>query len=309
MSANQKHSLLVVGSIAFDSIETPTGSVDDALGGSATYFSYAASFFVAPRLVGVVGEDFPEEHRRLLASRQVDTAGLVTLPGQTFRWKGRYHQDMNTRDTLYTELGVNADWKPRLPAGWELSETAFLAAGDPILQRTIIRSLDAPRATMVDTIKFFIDGSLPELRETMRHADFVALNESEARELAHTPSIARAGRALLAEGVRGAVIKLGEYGAAFMSAEDYFVAPGYPLEEVVDPTGAGDAFAGGFMGYLDAVPAVNAAEVRRAVIYGSAVASFCVEGYGPARLLTLTRDEVNARYAEFRKLTHFEAGD
>ena len=301
--------LLVAGWVAIDEIETPFAKVTGSLGGSATCAALAGALFSDVRLLAAVGEDFPAQHREQLASRGIDLAGLTVEGPLTSRWGARYHYDMNTRDTLYTELGVNADWKPRLPTGWELSETAFLAAGDPILQRAIIRSLDAPRATMVDTIKFFIDGSLPELRETMRHADFVALNESEARELAHTPSIARAGRALLAEGVRGAVIKLGEYGAAFMSAEDYFVAPGYPLEEVVDPTGAGDAFAGGFMGYLDAVPVVNAAEVRRAVIYGSAVASFCVEGYGPARLLTLTRDEVNARYAEFRKLTHFEAGD
>jgi len=301
--------LLIAGWVAIDEIETPFAKVTGSLGGSATCAALAGALFSDVRLLAAIGEDFPAQHRDQLAGRGIDLAGLTVEGPLTSRWGARYHYDMNTRDTLYTELGVNADWKPRLPAGWELSETAFLAAGDPILQRSIIRSLDAPRATMVDTIKFFIDGSLPELRETMRHADFVALNESEARELAHTPSIARAGRALLAEGVRGAVIKLGEYGAAFMSAEDYFVAPGYPLEEVVDPTGAGDAFAGGFMGYLDAVPAVNAAEVRRAVIYGSAVASFCVEGYGPARLLTLTRDEVNARYAEFRRLTHFEAGD
>ncbi len=301
--------LLIAGWVAIDEIETPFAKVTGSLGGSATCAALAGALFSDVRLLAAIGEDFPAQHRDQLAGRGIDLAGLTVEGPLTSRWGARYHYDMNTRDTLYTELGVNADWKPRLPAGWELSETAFLAAGDPILQRSIIRSLDAPRATMVDTIKFFIDGSLPELRETMRHADFVALNESEARELAHTPSIARAGRALLAEGVRGAVIKLGEYGAAFMSAEDYFVAPGYPLEEVVDPTGAGDAFAGGFMGYLDAVPAVNAAEVRRAVIYSSAVASFCVEGYGPARLLTLTRDEVNARYAEFRRLTHFEAGD
>ena len=204
---------------------------------------------------------------------------------------------------------MNADWRPVLPVGWEHSRTAFLAAGDPLLQRRIIGDLSSPRSTMVDTIKFFIDGALAELKETLRHADFVALNEGEAREIAGTPSIARAGRNLLASGVQGVIIKLGEYGAALISEDDYFVAPGYPLEEVVDPTGAGDAFAGGFMGFLDTVVTVNAAEVRRAVVYGSAVASFCVEGFGPSRLLTLARDEVDARYAEFRKLTYFEAAD
>lgn len=301
--------LLVAGWVAIDEIETPFAKVKDSLGGSATCAALAGALFTDVRLLAAIGEDFPQYHRQLLEGRRIDLAGLVVDGPLTSRWGGRYHYDMNVRDTLYTELGVNLDWNPRLPAGWQNSETAFLAAGDPVVQRDLIGKLDRPRATMVDTIKFYIDGALSELRETMRHVDFVALNETEARELAHTPSIARAGRALLAEGVRGAIIKLGEYGAAFMSEDDYFVAPGYPLEEVVDPTGAGDAFAGGFMGYLDSVEAINAAEVRRAVIYGSAVASFSVEGYGPARLLTLSRDEVEERYREFRRLTHFEAVD
>ena len=301
--------LLVAGWVAIDEIETPFAKVKDSLGGSATCAALAGALFTDVRLLAAVGEDFPDYHRQQLEGRRIDLSGLTVDGPLTSRWGGLYHYDMNARDTLYTELGVNLDWRPRLPTGWENSQTAFLAAGDPIIQRELIGCLVAPRATMVDTIKFYIDGMLPELRETMRHADFVALNETEARELAHTPSIARAGRALLAEGVRGAIIKLGEYGAAFMSEDDYFVAPGYPLEEVVDPTGAGDAFAGGFMGYLDSAASVNAAEVRRAVIYGSAVASFSVEGYGPARLLTLKRDEVEARYREFRLLTHFEAGD
>jgi len=301
--------LLVAGWVAIDEIETPFAKVKDSLGGSATCAALAGALFTDVRLLAAVGEDFPAYHQERLEGRRIDLAGLTVEGPLTSRWGGLYHYDMNARDTLYTELGVNQDWHPKLPAGWEHSPTAFLAAGDPIVQRNLIASLVEPRATMVDTIKFYIDGMLPELRETMRHADFVALNETEARELAHTPSIARAGRALLAEGVRGAIIKLGEYGAAFMSADDYFVAPGYPLEEVVDPTGAGDAFAGAFMGYLDSAASVNAAEVRRAVVYGSAVASFSVEGYGPARLLTLKRDEVEARYREFRLLTHFEAGD
>lgn len=301
--------LLVAGWVAIDEIETPFAKVHDSLGGSATCAALAGALFTDVRLLAAIGEDFPAVERRKLEGRRIGLAGLETIPGgRTSRWGGRYHFDMNTRDTLYTELGVNADWQPRLPAGWEDSTSAFLAAGDPVLQRDIMNMLAAPRTTMVDTIKFFIDGALDELRTTMRQADLVSLNESEAREIARTPSIARAGRALLNGGPRGVLIKLGEYGAAFVSEQDYFVAPGYPLEEVIDPTGAGDAFAGGFLGYLDTVPEVTTAQIRRAVIYGSTVASFQVEGYGPDRLLTLTRDEVEQRYLEFRALTHFEVG-
>ena len=302
-------SLLVAGWVAIDEIETPFSKVTGLLGGSATCAAVAGSLFTDVRLLAAIGDDFPEKELTKLDRPNIDLAGLVVTPGKTSRWGGRYHYDMNTRDTVYTELGVNMGWQPELPKGWEDSRTAFLAAGDPLLQRRILGDLSAPRSTMVDTIKFFIDGALDELKETLRHADFVALNESEAREIASTPSIAKAGRALLASGVRGVIIKLGEYGAALVTADDYFVAPGYPLEDVVDPTGAGDAFAGGFMGYLDAAGTVNGAEVRRAVIYGSVVASFCVEGFGPSRLLTLTKDEVDARYQEFRKLTYFEAAD
>lgn len=301
--------LLVAGWVAIDEIETPFAKVHNQLGGSATCAALAAALFTEVRLLAAVGEDFPDEHRRQFEGRRIDLAGVTVEPGETSRWGCRYHYDMNSRDTLYTVVGVNESWEPKLPAGWERSETAFLAAGHPLLQRGIIDSLTAPKATMVDTIKFFIDGALPELRETMKHADFVAVNESEARELAKTPSIAKAGRALLQGGARGVLIKLGEYGAAYLSPEDYFVAPGYPLEEVVDPTGAGDAFAGGFLGYLDSAPSASAAEVRKAIIYATAVASFQVEGFGPSRMLTLTRDEVEERYREFRRFTHFEPWD
>ncbi len=302
--------LLVAGWVAIDEIETPFARVEDSLGGSATCAAMAAALFTDVRLLAAVGEDFPAHHRETLAAVSgLDLAGLTVEGPRTSRWGGRYHYDMNTRDTLYTELGVNAAWRPVLPAGWEDSTTAFLAAGDPLMQRTLIEGLPSARATMVDTIKFYIDGMPGELRETMGAADFVTVNESEAREIAGTPSIAKAARALLAGGPKGVIVKLGEYGAAFASAEDYFVAPGYPLEDVVDPTGAGDAFAGGFLGYLDSMDVVTPGAIRRAIIYGSTVASFDVEGFGPSRLLTLTRAEVEARYQEFRRLTHFEAGE
>ena len=301
--------LLVAGWVAMDEIETPFGRIEGSLGGSATCAALAAALFTNVRLLAVVGEDFPAEERKKLDRSNIDLAGLTVEPGLTSRWGGRYHYDMNTRDTLYTELGVNAAWVPTLPPGWEDSSTAFLAAGDPKLQRDLIHSLTSPRLTMVDTIKYFIDSAAEELRATFAIADIVCINEGEARELANTPSIARAARSLLSAGPKGVLIKLGEYGAAYASGEDYVVAPGYPLEEVIDPTGAGDAFAGALMGYLDAQRTIDRAAIRRAIIYGSTVASFQVEGFGPAPLLTLSRESVEERYREFRALTHIEEAD
>ena len=299
--------LLVTGWVAIDEIETPFAKVDDSLGGSATAAALGAALFTDVRLLAAVGEDFPDRHRKPFEGRRIDLDGLITIPkGLTSRWGGRYHYDLNTRDTLFTELGVNAAWDPPLPPGWEESQSVFFAAGDPAVQLRMLREMPNLRSGMVDTIKFYIDTVPEELRKTMAAADFISINESEARELAETPSIARAGRKLLERGTRGVIIKLGEFGAAFVSGEDYFVAPGFPLEEVIDPTGAGDAFAGGFMGYLDSVKEITTSEIRRAMIYGSTVASFQVEGFGPARLLTLTREEVEGRYRKFREMTHFE---
>jgi sugar/nucleoside kinase (ribokinase family) len=299
--------MLVSGWVALDDIETPFASVTNSLGGSATCAALAGALFTQVRLLAVIGEDFPDDLRKRLEVPNMDTAGLSVIPGgKTSRWGARYSYDMNSRETWYPELGVSIEHLPPLLPEWSDCTAACLSAGHPVYQRSLLDALDQPRVSLVDTIKMFIDENREELRETIRLADFVTLNESEARELAGTPSIARAGRRLVADGVRGAIIKLGEYGAAFSSGEDYFVAPGYPLEEVIDPTGAGDAFAGGFLGYLDTVPDVNSVEVRRAIIYGSTVASFSVEGFGPSRLLTLTREEVDARYRQFRQLTHFE---
>ncbi|WP_322817930.1 PfkB family carbohydrate kinase [Tepidiforma sp.] len=300
-------SLLVAGWVAIDEIETPFERREGSLGGSATCAALAASLFTDVRLLAAVGEDFPETMLRALERPRIDLAGLEVIEGgRTSRWGGRYHYDMNSRDTLYTVLGVNERWEPRLPPGWEVSSGLFAAAGDPVLQQRLMAMVPGARVRMVDTIKFFIDGARDELMKAIRAADFVSINESEARELAGMPSIARAGRALLDGGSKAVIVKLGEYGAAYISGEDYFVAPGYPLEEVVDPTGAGDAFAGGFMGYLDSVGVIDQQAIRRAIVYGSTVASFCVEGFGPERLLTLEREEVEQRYRQFRALTHFE---
>ncbi len=302
-------SLLVTGWVAIDDIETPFARVENSLGGSATCAALAAALFTPVRLLAVVGEDFPDEFRKQLDRPGIDLRGLTPVKGKTSRWGAKYHYDMNTRDTWYPELGVSVAHLPEPPAEWADSTGLCLAAGLPSYQAGLIAGCPGARISLVDTIKMFIDENRAEFLETMRAADFVVLNEVEARELAQTPSVARAARKLVREGADRVIIKLGEYGAAFASADDYFVAPGYPLEEVVDPTGAGDAFAGGFMGYLDSVESVTTTEIRRAVIYGSTVASFCVEGFGPTRLLSLTREEVESRYREFRMLTHFEAGE
>ena len=302
--------LLVTGWVALDDIETPFAKVENSLGGSATCAALAAALFTDVRLLAAVGEDFPDEMRKQLDRPRIDISGVIAVPGsKTSRWGARYHYDMNSRDTWYPELGISVEWKPVVPAGWEDCTGACLAAGHPIDQQNLIRSLTAPRVTLVDTIKMFIDEAVDDLRETLRMADFVVMNESEARAMTNLPSIARAGRALVASGAKNVIVKLGEYGAAFVSPGEYFVAPGYPLEEVVDPTGAGDAFAGGLMGYLDSVESITPAEVRRGIIYGSTTASFAVEGFGPSRLLALTREEVESRYREFRALTHFEIGE
>ncbi len=299
--------MLVSGWVAIDDIETPFTSVANSLGGSATCAALAGALFTDVRLLAVVGEDFPDEMRRKLERPRIDLGGLQTVAGgKTSRWGARYSYDMNSRETWYPELGVSIEHLPPLLPEWDDCTAACLAAGHPVYQRDLLSALREPRVTLVDTIKMFIDETPDELRRTIRQADFVTLNESEVRELAQMPSIARAGRDLVSNGVKGVIVKLGEYGAAFVSGEDYFVAPGYPLEDVIDPTGAGDSFAGGFLGYLDTVPEVTRREIRRAIIYGSTVASFSVEGLGPSRLLTLTREEVEVRYRQFRELTHFE---
>ncbi len=299
--------LLVSGWVAIDTIETPFDRREGLLGGSATCAALAAGLFTDVRLLAAVGDDFPEGYRDQLASTGIDVTGVTPIPGgKTSQWGGRYHYDMNSRDTLYTELGVNADWNPSLPEGWEKSDTIFCAAGDPELQKRLITSLHQPKASMVDSIAFFLETVPEKFRETMGAADFVAINESEARMLAGVPSIAKASAELLKTGTKGMIVKLGEYGAAFRSGHDYFIAPGYPLEEVIDPTGAGDSFAGGFMGYLDSVPEITPAAIRRAIVYGSTVASFQVEDFGPTRLMNLTRKEVDERYRQFGALTHFE---
>jgi sugar/nucleoside kinase (ribokinase family) len=302
-------SLLVTGWVALDDIETPFERREAVLGGSATSAAVAASLFTDVRLLSAIGPDFPERYRVALEDAGIDIAGLTMVEGRTSRWGGSYHYDMNIRDTVYTEVGVSDGWRPQFPEGWERSSTAFLAAGDPVVQRETLGQLANPLATMVDTIRLYIDNARAELDATFAAADFVCLNDGEARELAGSPSVATATRKLLQLGIRGAAVKLGEYGAVFASGEDYFAAAGYPLEVVVDPTGAGDAFAGAFMGFVDAACNTSPETLRRATVYGCTVASYAVEGFGPERLLSLKREEVEARYREIRSLTIVGTGD
>jgi cytidine kinase len=300
------NSLLVVGSIAFDSIETPKGTVDDALGGSATFFSYAASFFTKPRLVGVVGEDFPDEHRRLFAGRSIDTAGLVTqADGQTFRWKGRYHQDMNTRDTLEVHLNVFGTFDPVLPESFRDSSHVFLANGSPVVQAKVLDQVRRPLLVLADTMDLWIEIQHDELLALLPRLDGLLLNDSEARLLTKEDNLVRAGHAVRRLGPKFVILKKGEHGAMLFSDDGVFVVPAYPTEEVVDPTGAGDSFAGGLMGALCIGDGPPPGRLRRAMAYGTVVASLTVEGFGLDRLKGTDRGEIDERLERYREMLAF----
>ncbi len=300
-------SLLVVGSVAFDSIRTPHGQADEILGGSATFFSVAASSFVPVRVVGVVGEDFSEEHMRIFASRAIDTEGLERLPGRTFRWCGEYAGDMNEARTLATELNVFEHFAPKVPRSYLDCEFVFLGNIDPELQLHVRRQLPKARLVACDSMNFWIRGKPEELRKTLAAVDVLLVNESEARMLSGHHNLNRAAKEIRALGPRIVVIKRGEHGGTLFTDGSIFSTPAYPLEEVRDPTGAGDAFAGGLMGHLARSRDLSEANLRRAVVYGSVMASFAVEEFGLGRLLRLTPQEIEARFREFKNLTHFDA--
>ncbi len=298
-------SLLVVGSIAFDSIETPNGAVEDALGGSATYFSYAASFFTAPRLVGVVGQDFPERHRELLAGRNVDTRGLVIQPGKTFRWKGRYHQDMNTRDTLEVHLNVFGTFDPVLPAEFRDSAHVFLANSSPVVQAKVLDQVPRAKLVLADTMDLWIETQHDELLALLPRLDGLLLNDSEARHLTEEDNLVRAGHAVRRLGPKFVIIKKGEHGAMLFSEDGVFVVPAYPTERVVDPTGAGDSFAGGILGHLASDDSPPPGRLRRAMAYGTVVASLTVEDFGLDRLRRTERREIDERLERYREMLAF----
>jgi sugar/nucleoside kinase (ribokinase family) len=298
--------LLVTGTLALDNVRTPFGEVSDALGGSATYFSYAASFFADVKLVAVVGPDFPKEHLDLLASRGVDLAGVQVGDGPTFRWTGEYGYDLNEARTLETHLGVLADFQPQLPAHFRRCPFVFLANLDPRIQLDVLRSMERPRLAALDTMNFWIKGKREELRAVLREVDALLINDTEARMLAEEPNLVKAARAILGWGPRAVVVKRGEYGALMATGDRFFFVPGYPLESVFDPTGAGDTFAGGFMGVLAGEGATDEQALRRAIVYGSVIASFTVEDFSLDRLKRLSRAEIDARYRAFREMMQLE---
>ena len=299
--------LLAVGSVAFDSIRTPHGQVDDIVGGSATYFSVAASCFTPVRIVAVIGEDFGKEQLRVFAGRAIDTAGLEQVAGKTFRWRGQYAGDMNEAQTLETQLNVFERFAPKIPAGYLDSEFVFLGNIDPVLQLHVREQLPKARLVACDSMNFWIKGRLPELKRTLARVDALIINEGEARLLSGQQNLKRAVTEIQKLGPRIVVIKRGEYGVVLFTDSGIFAAPGYPLEEVRDPTGAGDTFAGGFMGYLAQQGNLSEANLRRAVVYGSVMASFAVEDFGLTRLLRLAHAEIECRFHEFKNLTHFDA--
>ncbi len=301
------HPILTVGSVAFDSLKTPFGERSRIVGGAATYFSVAASFFTDVRLVAVVGEDFGETEMEVFGGRRVDLAGLQRVDGETFRWKGEYSSDLNSRETIYTHLNVFESFQPTLPESYRPTPFVFLANIHPALQLDVLDQVEAPRFVASDTMNFWIEGTPDELRKVLTRVDALVINDEEARQLSGEANLVKAARAIQGMGPKLLIIKRGEYGVLMTREEGFFAAPAMPLEDVADPTGAGDTFAGGFMGYLASADEVTEAVVIRAIIAGSALASFAVEDFGLDRLLRLTPEELQSRFDYFKRLTHFEA--
>ncbi len=299
------HAIAVVGSVAFDTIETPTGRAADVLGGSATHFAVAASYFALVHLVAVVGEDFPPAEREFLKSRGIDLGGLEVRAGRTFRWTGRYHEDLNVRDTLHLELNVFANFQPRLGTATRQAPYVFLANIDPTLQQGVLDQFVGPSLVACDTMNHWIQEARAPFEALLPRIELLVLNDEEARLLSGESNVSRAARRILALGPKRVLIKRGEYGAILFAADTVFAVPAYPLEEVFDPTGAGDSFAGGLMGYLASTGDRSEAGLRRAIVYGSVLASYIVEDFGGRRFRTLTRDDIERRYRQFVALTEF----
>jgi sugar/nucleoside kinase (ribokinase family) len=298
--------LVVVGSVALDSVETPTQKRDRILGGSAAYFSYAASFFTPVRLAGVVGEDFPPEHLELLKSRNIDTAGMqVVKGGKTFYWKGKYLANMNDRETLELELNVLGDFKPELPETYRRCKYLFLANGSPKLQMQVLEQCTEASLVMADTMDFYIKTELEDLHKLLKKIDGLVINDSEAKLLTSTDNLVQAGHAVRAMGPRFVVIKKGEHGAMFFSESETYVLPAFPTERVVDPTGAGDSFAGGMMGYLAEKNNFDPKTLKEALAYGTLVASFTVEDFSLDRLAQIERKDLDQRMAEYKRMLSF----
>ena len=292
-------SLLVIGTLAFDDVETPYAKRDDALGGSATYFAWSSSYFAPVRLVGVVGQDFPDQHFADLRARGVDTGGVEVADGKTFRWGGRYEADWNTRHTLKTELNVFEHFDPKVPAEYRDSPFVFLANAAPAIQMKALEQVDGRQFVMADTMNLWIDVAKDDLLELLRRVDGLVLNDEEARMLTGETHLITAARKVLELGPKFVVLKKGEHGAFLVGEHVHFAIPAYPVDEVVDPTGAGDCFAGGFMGYVASAHDTSPATLKRAMLYGTVTASFCVEGFSVDRLVDNDRGAVERRFNEF----------
>lgn len=299
-------SVLVVGSVALDSVETPFGKADEVLGGSATMFASSACHFGLVQLVGVVGSDYPLAKLEPLRQRGVDLAGLETAEGESFRWRARYRHDLNSAETLETRLGVFSKFRPQIPEAFRSSPYVFLANIDPRLQLDVLRQVERPKLVACDTMNFWIESRRSDLLELLKHVDLITLNDAEARQLTEESNLVKAARWIMDRGPKHVVIKKGEHGAFLFSQDFVFFAPAYPLEHIFDPTGAGDSFAGGFIGWLAATDDLSEANMRRAVVYGSAMGSFAVEKFSNERTIALTRQEIDARVADFKKLVAFE---
>ncbi len=297
--------LVVVGSIALDSVKTPFGEVKEILGGAATYSSVAASIFCSPGLVGVVGKDFPKEHIEFLNKRKIATDGLSVADGKTFRWSGYYEFDMNQAHTTNTELNVFSSFSPKIPKNYLESKYLFLANIDPVLQIEVMSQLKNAKLVALDTMNFWIETKKQELLDIISKVNLLLINDAEARELMNTPNLVQAARMLLKKGPDAVIIKKGEHGALLFTDGMCFCAPGYPLEEVKDPTGAGDSFAGGLMGYLASTDDTTVENIKKAVIYGSAIASFNAEDFSLNKLKKITKSDADKRYKEFEKLVEF----
>ena len=298
--------LLVVGSVALDSVETPFGKAEEVLGGSATFFSASACHLTPVQLVGVVGDDYPVGKLEPLARRGVDLAGLERAEGRSFRWRGRYRHDLNAAETLETHLGVFSNFSPKIPAQFRKAPFVFLGNIDPRLQLGVLTQVEKPKLVACDTMNFWIESRRPDLLKLLEHVDCITLNDGEARQLTEKYNLIRAARWIMERGPRLVIIKKGEHGAFMFAGNTIFFAPAYPLEEVFDPTGAGDSFAGGFMGYLARSGDLSEPNLRRAVIYGSAMGSFAVEKFSIERLLEIDPKQLAARVNDFRRLVAFE---
>lgn len=298
-------SIVVVGSVAFDTVETPYGEVEDALGGAATYFSVAASYFCPVKVVAVVGEDFGEEHLRTFKTRGVDTTGIERTEGRSFRWGAKYSWNLNQRETLFTELNVFERFDPRLPDTYRHAPFVFLANIDPELQMSVLEQVEGPELVACDTMNYWIEGKPDELRRLLERVDVLVINDDEARELAGVYNLVKAAEAIRRMGPSALVIKRGEHGALAFLGDEVFTAPGYPLEELSDPTGAGDTFAGGFLGYLAQHGEHGPGALRRAIVAGSVMASFCVEEFSLEGIRDLDEEQIAHRYRAFQLLTDF----